>query len=550
MNKQEALTYLKSINDAKIQNMRKLERRYQESGLEPFGQQDINTNSEIRFTDDSLGDEDTMYRDEARSNLLKLLGKKNEERVISITDTNILNDDQIKELALYWEDYEQPLRKFEGRLLEFNRFKSILQDLLNAGIRRRQPVVQQPVINDGRTNGQEIPETPEIKQSDIYKKLDGDQTIMKDFGKNPMFVDDNDEDMPELEEDTKQKETNPPQKKSIEILQFLFSNTNFDEVGNLKNIDKIIWNNGNKGENVFELQTDIRNKFIELGFGNKQTSFAILASMIADAEGKKLDNLYDYVIDDEFISYRGMWRRTGSLKNFKRQEKIQDITNRYNGANFGNWNDVFKEFTNTGLNKNNINDKNIISNKLNTLSNKQILDIYNKAVVVNQLNNLGSKTLADDNDAFSGKGIKHKPHMKIIGSKYYIDSRKVGKGILEVRYLKNRHLTNLKTQNISDDMKPIVSDIVEGKGIDKTLYNKLSKKEKNLVGHLAKMSQNDEEFDDDEFTKEFQIIVGQIEAGNNSEMLKQKLRSYIFYGVKIGKIPRQQAYDLMIEFGL
>ena len=527
MNKSEALNYLKTINDAKINNMRNLERRYQESGLTPFSQEDVSTNNEIRFTDEALGDDDKMYRDEARTNLIKILGKKNEERVIEITDTNILNDTQIKELALYWEDYEQPLRKFEGKLVEFNRFKSILQDLLNAGIRKRQPI-QQPVVLDGRTEQQQIPETPEVKQGDIYKKSDGDQTVIKDFGKNPMFVDDEEEDMPELEDISNAK---GPESKGVQLKKFKM----------IKDIKELLFPNGNpltKDTNTYALFGEIIAKCIEIGMeglNKKKVSWMDLKSSIENLENQDInivEKAHQYFISTPFkVDPRTNHIESYSLANFNRLDKIQDIANVYDPDKRVEWNNfISKEINtdNTGIAKTGYN----LKNKFNSYTNDEIVILYNQFVGVPVV----------------GKGMK--PHMKVIGSKYYVDSRKVGKGILEVRYLKNRHLTNLKTQNISDDMKPIVNSIMDKTSFDKSLYNKLNAKEKNLVSHLSKMAQNDEEFDDDEFTKEFQIIIGQIEAGNNSELLKQKLRSYIFYGVKIGKISRQQAYDLMIEFGL
>ena len=511
MNKEEALSYLKTINDAKIQNMRNLERKYQESGLMPFGQQDVNTNSEIRFTDDFVGDEDRMYRDEARTNLLKIMGKKNEERVLAITDTNVLNDAQIKELALYWEDYEQPLRKFEGKLLEFNRFKSILQDLLNAGIRKRQPIEsqqqqQQPTL--GRTDQQQIPETPaiskkldpqntpEVQYEDIYNftsptQIFDNETVADFKKKNPeLFQDENLDNVIDNEIGSVNVKQGLDNSKLGQVTRYKL----ITEIRNLFFPDGTFDNSNNK----YEVFKELKVKLIQLGLeglNKKNASTEDLKSSINNlennnADDKTIQNIHKYVISTPFqIDTKTNKIISYSLANFNRSERIKDITSRYDPKDRTEWNKFLKENIKTDgseIAKVNYN----LTNKFNKLTNDEIVLLYNNFV-------------ADpvNGKAVVGKGMK--PHMKVIGSRYYIDSRKVGRGILEVRYLKNRHLTNLKTQSISDDMKPIVSDIIDGKGINKELYKKLDAKEKNLVGHLAKMAQSDEDLDTDEFTKEF-----------------------------------------------
>jgi hypothetical protein len=57
-----------------------------------------------------------------------------------------------------------------------------------------------------------------------------------------------------------------------------------------------------------------------------------------------------------------------------------------------------------------------------------------------------------------------------------------------------------------------------------------------------------ETFDDDaSFTEEFAVIMGSIRAGNTSDILKQKAKKYILYGMSINKIPHNVGVQLLYE---
>jgi hypothetical protein len=149
---------------------------------------------------------------------------------------------------------------------------------------------------------------------------------------------------------------------------------------------------------------------------------------------------------------------------------------------------------------------------------------------------------------YQGFGLKsfHVP----IG-KYYIDKHKLGSGILEIRYAKNRHLTNIKPQMITNNMQKIVHDIIGKKTFDQTDYHKLEHTEKNLARNLNQMfGCGVDVHSDDSLDKEFQLCLGELDAGNDSHQLKQKARKYILHAMKTGKFPRNTAYDLICEYGL
>ena len=166
------------------------------------------------------------------------------------------------------------------------------------------------------------------------------------------------------------------------------------------------------------------------------------------------------------------------------------------------------------------------------------------------LNNLYALVLIPEKK--EGHGIKLRPSEHKINDKYYIDHQKLHNNVLEVRYNKNRHLTNLKSQIIGNGVKKIVLDVTKTGNIDTADYHKLQPQEQHLTrtvlnmfgkGHLL----ND---DDDEYNKQFQIAYDELMAGNNSIQLKQKVKQYIMHGIKIGKIPKHTGYNMLIELSL
>jgi len=149
---------------------------------------------------------------------------------------------------------------------------------------------------------------------------------------------------------------------------------------------------------------------------------------------------------------------------------------------------------------------------------------------------------------YQGFGLK--PFHAKVG-KYYVDQQKLGRGILEVRYAKNRHLTNIKPQMISNEMRKVVTDMVNKNSFDPTDYHKLQDTEKHLARGLNQMfGCGVDVHSDDSLDKELQICLGETEAGNNSHQLKQKARKLIMYAIKTGRFPRNVGMDLMYENGI
>ena len=53
--------------------------------------------------------------------------------------------------------------------------------------------------------------------------------------------------------------------------------------------------------------------------------------------------------------------------------------------------------------------------------------------------------------------------------------------------------------------------------------------------------------EDDDYKKQFEILVGEMQAGNNSSQIKTKLKQYFTEYLKSRFIPRRQAFALLFS---
>ena len=127
------------------------------------------------------------------------------------------------------------------------------------------------------------------------------------------------------------------------------------------------------------------------------------------------------------------------------------------------------------------------------------------------------------------------------------------KNILTVQYAYNKHNVNqIPSTMISEDLKNIILDILDSDKFSETVIKYLSKDEKKLLFKLLKYSGLYENlniktlfFDDKEDLNRFEIVKGEIIAGNDNDNLKKELRRYIFDFMKEGRIPKNEAQNLL-----
>ena len=141
----------------------------------------------------------------------------------------------------------------------------------------------------------------------------------------------------------------------------------------------------------------------------------------------------------------------------------------------------------------------------------------------------------------SGKGIILPPlkfqervikHKKVFNNKYAIDTKKLKKHILDLKYLKNaNHVLTFQPIEISTYLKNIIENIIKDNyNLNKEEFIHLNDTEKRILKRLFKFLKikNDDvlEYSND-LTKQFEMAYGSFLAGNTNKELKQELKEYI-----------------------
>ena len=107
----------------------------------------------------------------------------------------------------------------------------------------------------------------------------------------------------------------------------------------------------------------------------------------------------------------------------------------------------------------------------------------------------------------------------------------------------------MKVQTISLNTKEVIDDIINEK-YDKRLYEKLNVNEKRLIKRIVdSLKLNIDVYDktDEEYKRQFEIVMGEYQAGNNSQLIKNKLKQYIMESMESGNIPRREAFKILFD---
>lgn len=147
-----------------------------------------------------------------------------------------------------------------------------------------------------------------------------------------------------------------------------------------------------------------------------------------------------------------------------------------------------------------------------------------------------------------------RPHEKQVNNKYYVNKRLLDDhGILEIRYIKNRHKAHINPPTLSHNAKKAFSKLIDDVKISDDDYISLNQFERDLLRRINKLFGEKQSFNDDDdskFTKQFEILRGEYLAGNNSQLVKNQLKQYIIHSVDIGKLTQHQGRKMMMDLGL
>jgi len=138
-------------------------------------------------------------------------------------------------------------------------------------------------------------------------------------------------------------------------------------------------------------------------------------------------------------------------------------------------------------------------------------------------------------------------------SKYYIDMKKFKKGYLCLKYKKNQNIVpTFKSFKMSDNLKLIMNLYMEEK-FDEKLYISLTDFEKSSLNTLGKILDIDEFIDNklmDEFQEKYNVLIGEMQAGNDNPKLRKEFKLYILNAIRSGLITQNEEYIMIIENSL
>jgi hypothetical protein len=151
----------------------------------------------------------------------------------------------------------------------------------------------------------------------------------------------------------------------------------------------------------------------------------------------------------------------------------------------------------------------------------------------------------------TGYGIKHAqdiPEKVKFGSNILLLKKLFLKNILSIQNKHNTKINGFNNIHVSDNFVKIIMDLLKGQNFTNSQLQNLSSAERILLDHLLMLSELNKNFVTGSSTtslnqlkKDYEILVGEIEAGNNNEMLKKKLYNLLMKMVHFGALSQIQA---------
>jgi len=137
--------------------------------------------------------------------------------------------------------------------------------------------------------------------------------------------------------------------------------------------------------------------------------------------------------------------------------------------------------------------------------------------------------------------------------RYMLNHHKLDDGILMIKAPSGAAIAKIPSERISHNMVKAVKSI--GSGISPSLedFNSLSETEKKKLHHISTHSRvahnipNPKLNDDEADLNRFNILRGELVAGNDSTALKKEFKALLMKFMKEGRLPRQQVNEILAE---
>ena len=150
-----------------------------------------------------------------------------------------------------------------------------------------------------------------------------------------------------------------------------------------------------------------------------------------------------------------------------------------------------------------------------------------------------------------GYGIKHAqdiPDKVNFGSNILFLKKLFLKNILSIQNKHNTKINGFNNVNVSDNFVKIIMNLLKNIDFTNNDLQNLSNGERILLDNLLTLSELNKKFVTgsninslNQLKKEYEILIGEIEAGNNNELLKKKLYTLLMKFVHFGALSQLQA---------
>jgi hypothetical protein len=147
--------------------------------------------------------------------------------------------------------------------------------------------------------------------------------------------------------------------------------------------------------------------------------------------------------------------------------------------------------------------------------------------------------------------VKPQPYTQL-GS-YLINRNKLKDGVLMVKYPSGQRIAKLPTQAITKELVSVINVLIEGKQPSIRQFQNLSEGEKDKLHQIVRTTglgvdvPNQKEEEMDKELNHFEILKGEIIAGNDNPKLIKEFKAILIKFGREGRIPRREVNSILEE---
>jgi len=150
-----------------------------------------------------------------------------------------------------------------------------------------------------------------------------------------------------------------------------------------------------------------------------------------------------------------------------------------------------------------------------------------------------------------GEYIKPKAYVQL--GRYLLNIQRLKDCVLMIKSPSGLAIPEIPTEKITEDLAIIINDIREGRKLNIDKLNSLSDSDKKKLKLIVRKCQLDISVPNPDLTREqqenrrFEVLRGEVMAGNDSEKIAKELKSLIVKFVHDGRLPRRQAHEILLD---